>query len=740
VRDAGFLYEHGYTRAPQIVQWIATARCPLSCPHCLTDSSAKRNGEMSTQAAYSLIDQVAALGVGEFLITGGEPLTRTDLPKLIERLATRNVGWSLNTACMPSAEQRRTIEKCPPMFVAVSLDGPREVHDKFRGRYGAYDDALQAIRYFSSLPCPTAAGTTVTTDNFAHLSETFGIVTTSGATNWGIHLPVKEGRAAERSDLFLSRPQLKRLLKFVAKKRNYFSVTMADEFGYCGDWEPLVRDLPLFCGAGRTQCVVLPDGNVVPCTTLDTSTSAGNLNERTLRDIWENGFKGLRASRTEGRCTKCEYAAACQGGCWLQHRHGTPCYRDVWDVPTALKSAAGIAVVLGALAAGMDSCPILAASADSVVGQAVQGAGNGIEGWIVVWYGQQLGPVLGRWRRGRQRLKGKAESVEQTAQGGPSDELARDPAGAYFLRHIDGSLPRDIEGCCQAVRESLDTKERSLAFAALLTRNLLECCMNGPAPADRSPTERKALRDTMAQLRAAAEAWRREIFAKKLDPYLMRGRKFAPYAHDASKASRPHAAWIRLTRDLAMERWDGKRYGPRGNVVRDSVDGFLERHPCAEPLQLDLSGLDPGLRIVPENPEHTATATIGPWDLLVVPEKYVRIGVRSHVDPDKRSFAVTLPAGTELTYIDLVVLVDRANPEIGDTVGEETVGQGINSRAHAKQWHYVGEPNPLFVPAAMRLLDQLNTDPTEEQQRSFQYESSDQRWIVKRWLIDFWMF
>lgn len=35
------------------------------------------------------------------------------------------------------------------------------------------------------------------------------------------------------------------------------------EIGYLAYLEPLVRDLPLSCGAGKAQCVVLPDGAVV---------------------------------------------------------------------------------------------------------------------------------------------------------------------------------------------------------------------------------------------------------------------------------------------------------------------------------------------------------------------------------------------------------------------------------------------------------------------------------------------
>ena len=101
---------------------------------------------------------------------------------------------------------------------------------------------------------------------------------------------VHEGRAALRNDLFLSRSQLRHLIPFVARKRRIFDVEMADEIGYLGDFEPLVRGCPLSCGAGRSQCVILPGGDVVTCTTLDISCSEGNIREKPLREIWDSDF------------------------------------------------------------------------------------------------------------------------------------------------------------------------------------------------------------------------------------------------------------------------------------------------------------------------------------------------------------------------------------------------------------------------------------------------------------------
>ncbi len=311
-----FFAEHGYLEVPSLVQWMATLRCGLSCAHCLAVSHDTGFADMPLEKVLGLIDEVAAMGVAEFLVTGGEPLAREDLAEVIAHLGRRRVNWTLNTAAMPSRSLREAIAANKPGFVAVSLDGPREVHDAFRGKRGAYDEAIEAIRFFKSLDgVRLCAGTTVTTRNYDHLDETFHLAVASGADQWGIHLLVPEGRAAERPDLFLSKSQLKRLIKFVARKRRYFHVAMADEIGYLGYLEPLVRDMPLTCGAGRSQCVVLPDGEVVPCTTLDRSCSGGNIHERSLMEIWTGGFEDLRAWRLTGKCGQCDYAIACKGGC-----------------------------------------------------------------------------------------------------------------------------------------------------------------------------------------------------------------------------------------------------------------------------------------------------------------------------------------------------------------------------------------------------------------------------------------
>jgi len=68
--DGGFYREHGYWEVPMLVQWMATLRCGLRCEHCLAVSRESGFSDMPLDKVQGLIDEIAAMGVGEFLVTG----------------------------------------------------------------------------------------------------------------------------------------------------------------------------------------------------------------------------------------------------------------------------------------------------------------------------------------------------------------------------------------------------------------------------------------------------------------------------------------------------------------------------------------------------------------------------------------------------------------------------------------------------------------------------------------------
>ncbi|MHC4916386.1 MAG: radical SAM protein [Planctomycetota bacterium] len=509
--ESDFFAARGHVPVPQFVQWMATLRCGLSCPHCLAAGDGGGAPDMPLADVERVIDEVAGMGVPQFLITGGEPTARPDLPEVIDALRRRGQAWEINTAVLPGARLRAAMEKHPPSFAAVSLDGPERVHDRFRGRAGAHRSALEAIRFYRAVGAEdVAAGTTVTTENFAHLSETFTEVISSGATAWGLHLLVPEGRARRKRSLFLSRRQLRRLIDFCASHRRHFPVGMADEIGWLGEDEPLVRDEPFFCGAGRTQCVILPGGDVVPCTTLDRAESAGNCLRRPLREIWRDGFAEVRRWEPEGRCRSCEYARACRGGCWLQRRSGTQCFRHVWRAPRISAAAAAICLGLGVSALGGEPAGNPEGGHDADAGANAEPPLTGEVGLV---------PIAATyhscsWRSYPQvveQQEGKLEValLDWYSSGGSLAvrPASQDPGDVYLGNFSAGKRGTDLGDRCAAVGKALGTKQGSLSLAALAWRDLCEACLDGRPASKRGAQDARVLRSTLENLEAVSSKW-----------------------------------------------------------------------------------------------------------------------------------------------------------------------------------------------------------------------------------------
>jgi len=725
VQEAAFFRERGHTPAPRFIQWMATLRCPMRCAHCLA-AGGEDVPDMPLADVARLLDQVAAMNIDEFLVTGGEPAARPDLAEVVGLLRERNQRWSLNTAAIPNARARAAMETWPPSFVAVSLDGPERVHDRFRGLAGAWRESLEAIRFYRRIvKGEVVAGTTVTRRNFDHLAETFDLVAASGATSWGLHLLVPEGRAAKAPKLFLKRRDLRALLDFCAARRRYFPVGMADEIGYLGAEGPLVRDEPFFCGAGRTQCVILPDGEVVPCTTLDRSTSAGNVLREPLEKIWREGFAELRAWEPEGRCRSCEYASACRGGCWLQRRAKRQCSRDLWRTSRFAATAAGMAVALGlgsgALAGEPEEAepkPPVKTGPPPVVTYSwgrmplseedkQRVAQCEIERWIIEWYtakgyASKDGPrsVVEMRRVGRVLTP---KEVRESAKRA----LKEDPAAVYFLDFTDPERDKSLAARCKAVRAGLYTKQVSLSLAAFMWRDLTEACLDGPSPEKRTAEERKLLRETLGKLQAKSLAWQKETVEQKLGAFLydrfwsMRGLDFKhrpPVPPQAPLASR-----------LREKRW-GHRLGP-------VAENYAAAHPFGGGRALTATceegtGL---VRLTGEGEEKLAGAfTLGIFDVLRSPK-----GRTARVEVVE--LAVDLPAGAEVGYADVLRLVHEAH--------REKIGAWTESAAGNRG---LGQPHPALLPA-LRIME---TDLADKEDK----ESQDKLRQVRRLLTGIWLF
>ena len=330
--EARLLHRLGYVHPPQAVQWISTSACDLTCPHCYSRAGKKQREELSTAEAKSLvIDELVKLERPTFVIAGGETLLRRDVGELVAYCHKRAVPWAIHTHGGRVEHLHEVFRKHPPIMAAVSLDGTREFHDRFRGKEGCFDSALRAIRVLKEAGCPeVVAGTTITRQNADLLADMLAVVLGSGADSWGFHLMTPEGRAGEHLDMLPTPRQLRRAAQFGRRLRSLFHVEMDNEWGSAGGDDCFYRDETFVCGAGRFSCVISSTGEVMACTTTDLDESQGNLRDRRLTDIWASGFAEFRsgADPLRGDCDDC----------WLHTRHGhsarSAFYVDLFDGAT----------------------------------------------------------------------------------------------------------------------------------------------------------------------------------------------------------------------------------------------------------------------------------------------------------------------------------------------------------------------------------------------------------------------
>ncbi|MCA9291739.1 MAG: radical SAM protein [Phycisphaerales bacterium] len=315
------LHRFGGVRPPEAVQWISTATCDLHCPHCYSHAGRRGREELDfDEVARHIIDELVRLGRPRFVIAGGEALLRPDFARLVRLLHRRRIPWALHTHGGRVDRLLDVFRRHPPVMVAISLDGPREVHDAFRGRAGSFDDALRAMHLLKSVGVPEViAGTTITRANADRLVDLVPVVLDSGADAWGFHLVTPEGRAGGHPELLPTAGQVRRAAALARRLRAIMRVELDNEWGSAGAEDAFYRDDPFLCGAGRLSCVIAANGDVMPCTTTDPAERAGNVRTERLADLWARGFGAFRTGDDARRADPHD--------CWLQTRHGRSCRR-----------------------------------------------------------------------------------------------------------------------------------------------------------------------------------------------------------------------------------------------------------------------------------------------------------------------------------------------------------------------------------------------------------------------------
>ncbi len=313
--------------------WEITMACNLRCGHCGSSCADALEGELSTEEALGLCNQLAEMNLQWVTLSGGEPFMRKDWPLLVKKLSDSGMAVHMTTnAQMIDEEVVFRLKESGVSQIAISIDGTREVHDSIRKK-GCYDQCEHAFRLLAEAGIEAGAVTTVMKKNMDILPQMREELNRMGAKTWQLQIGVPMGNLKEHPDWVIHPNEVERIVDIAYEENTQgnLKVMLADCIGYYSRKETIARQsihepfgtVPVWngCNAGIHSFGILHNGDVVGCTSMRNNPYIeGNIRNRSLWEIWEDADsfawnRKFSAGSLKGFCRECIYALKCRGGC-----------------------------------------------------------------------------------------------------------------------------------------------------------------------------------------------------------------------------------------------------------------------------------------------------------------------------------------------------------------------------------------------------------------------------------------
>jgi heme b synthase len=279
------------------------------------------------------MDEISSISKPVIILTGGEPLLRSDIFDLAKYGTNKGCRMVMATnGTLITGEAIKAMKASGIQRISISLDGPdAETHDAFRKVEGSFKGSLQGIEMAKKGDLEFQINTTITQANLHLIPDILRLAVDLGAIALHIFLLVPMGRGKELKDQEISgldyektlhwfydqidkvplqlkatcAPHYYRILRQRAKKEG--KKITPKEFGL----DAMTRG----CLGGISFCFISHVGQVQPCGYLEVN--CGNVREMPFQEIWSSSevFQRLRNINSyQGKCGRCEFKKVC-GGC-----------------------------------------------------------------------------------------------------------------------------------------------------------------------------------------------------------------------------------------------------------------------------------------------------------------------------------------------------------------------------------------------------------------------------------------
>ncbi|ELZ80578.1 coenzyme PQQ synthesis protein [Haloferax larsenii JCM 13917] len=334
------------SRRPFVLVWEVTQACDLACDHCRADATPARHpDELTTEEGKRLLDEASEFGPGQLVVlSGGDPLARSDLTELVEYGTEQGLRMTLTPSGTSSLtpETVRDLGDAGIQRLALSIDGGSPAaHDSFRGEDGSFEQTVQAARAARAAGVPLQINTTVCAQTADELPAIRDLVADLDAVLWSVFFLVPVGRGRILDPVTPERAE--RILSWLTE------VSEEAPFGVKTTEAPHYRrvaiqrrrdstDAPDVDGIGRRLGIIAGNGFAFVSHTGDIypsgflPKSAGSVRESSLVERYRESdlFQSLRdPDQFSGKCGACEFRHVCGGSRSRAYAHtGDPLASD----------------------------------------------------------------------------------------------------------------------------------------------------------------------------------------------------------------------------------------------------------------------------------------------------------------------------------------------------------------------------------------------------------------------------
>ena len=325
-----------------VVIWNLTRRCNLRCRHCYTSSAdVTFPGELNREQALAVVDDLHAFNIPALILSGGEPLSSPfffDVADRAKALGFRHLALSTNGTKIVGDTARRVADLGFD-YVGISLDGIGDMNDWFRGKEGAFDEALAGVREAKKRGIKVGLRFTITEDNAHMLEDMIDLCDSEGVDKFYLSHLVYAGRGDKHRGDDTERTRTRRAMDILIDRA----------------WGAVTEDKPLEIVTGNNDADAvyfmkwvhqnfdadraahveshlkawggnssgLGVANIAPLGTVHPDTywsdyTVGNVKTRPFSEIWTGDDKMLATLRQrprplKGRCGACAFKEVCGG-------------------------------------------------------------------------------------------------------------------------------------------------------------------------------------------------------------------------------------------------------------------------------------------------------------------------------------------------------------------------------------------------------------------------------------------